>query len=71
MTVYLFDESSNLGGDLVAPIPRPETEGCLRAFTSQGSSGGVIMEVKFLMAYAGCPLVDFAIHLKNYVYGMK
>ena len=28
--------------------------------------GGVIMEVRVLLASDGCPLVDFAIHL-NYV----
>ena len=63
--VYLFDESSSLERALVAPTPRPETQGYLswRTFVGQGSSVGVIMEVRFLMASAGCALVDFAIHL--------
>ena len=63
--VYLFDESSSLERALVAPTPRPETQGFLiwGAFAGQGSSGGVIMEARFLMASAGRALVDFAIHL--------
>jgi hypothetical protein len=66
--VYLLDESSSLERALVATPIRPETQRCLiwRAFASQGSSGRVIMGVRFLMASAACPLVDFAIHL-NYV----
>ena len=72
MIVYLFDETSSLERALVAPLPRHGLETrrspLWRAFkfSSQGSSGGVIMEVKFLMASAGCPLVDFVIDL-NYV----
>ena len=73
MMVYLFDESSSLERALVAPLPRHVLETqrspLWRAFkfSSQGSSGGVIMEVRFLMASACCPLVDFVIDL-NYVW---
>lgn len=52
--VYLLDESSSLERALVTTPIRPETQRCLiwRAFTSQGSSRGVIMGVRFLMASA-------------------
>ena len=68
MMVYLLDESSSLERALVATPIRPETQRCLiwRAFASQGSSGGVIMGVRFLVTSAACSLVYLAIHL-NYV----
>ena len=70
--VYLLDESPSLERALVASPIRPETQRCLiwRAFASQGSSGGVIMGVRLLMASAARSLVDFAIHL-NYVGGYR
>ena len=63
--IYLLYESSSLEGALVATCIRPVTQGYLvwRALASQGSSRRVIMGVRFLMASAACPLVDFAIHL--------
>jgi hypothetical protein len=67
--VYLLDESSSLECALVTTPFRPKIQRCLiwRAFASQRSSGGDItgVTVRFLMASAACPLVNFAIHL-NY-----
>ena len=64
--IHLLDESSGLERALVATPIRPEAQRCLiwRVFASQGSSRGVIVGVRFLMASTACPLVDFAIHLK-------